>query len=105
MSLEEGKQYLSVVSDDGKIHLKSRGDSNFLAKQFVLGEASAGSTEVQCGTLQCDYGENILALAFDSSIVAGEVFAELAHRMPEETESDCLPEDFETVKTDPGRDD
>ena len=34
----KGKQYMSVAGDDGAIHLKSRGDSNILAKQFVTGE-------------------------------------------------------------------
>lgn len=90
---------MSVVGDDGKIHLKSRGDSNFLAKQFVEEDPADGPV-IQGGTLRCDYGENILSSAFDSSIVADEVFAELAGR-PSEEPLDTGPEDFAIVKADP----
>ena len=60
------------LGDDGSWHLVTRGDSNFLARQ------AAASAEAESVALVTESADSLLSSAFNSSIAADEVFAELS---------------------------
>ena len=72
MSMAEGRGYLPRLGDDGSWHLVTRGDSNFLARQ------AAASAEAESVALVTESADSLLSSAFNSSIAADEVFAELS---------------------------
>ena len=82
MSLEEGKNYMSVMGADGEWIITSRGDSGILGKQYVQ------TIQEEDRTAKPNHGENMLVSTFDSSIAAEEVFAKITQLNLEQEQVD-----------------
>ena len=84
MSLQEGQGYLSLLKD-GAWHMKSRGDSNFLGKEFM--KTVEAEIAVECGAQQEYHHENISSYIVNSSFTVDEVFTTVQLRVQEFVEA------------------
>ena len=83
MSLEEGKQYLPTLGDDGVWRLVTRGDSNFLGKQFAM------SYDEDLSSISRYDNAEIKTATLNSSIAVNRVMQKLENTnkmLPEEEE-------------------
>ena len=93
MSLEEGKQYIPTMANDGTWHLVTRGDSGILGKQFAL----AYDEELDSKTTNDPTESSITSL--DSSIATNNVMNSIDGLIQQK---DVLePEVFAEVYIDP----
>ena len=85
---------MPVLGEDGSWHLTTRGDTNFLARQFVV-------TGDQSDTnLFYTKGESLLSSTFDSSLAADESFEQI-ERNNEVSSVSNFHEEFADVQVHP----
>ena len=100
MSLQDGRQYMPVFGKDGSWHIVTRGDTSFLARQFLI---EADDVQLQQPNMNLHYtkGEGLLTSLFDSSIAADEILEEIERTRVMNKVQESLSEEFASVEIHP----
>ena len=100
MSLQDGRQYMPVLGEDGSWHIVTRGDTSFLARQFLT---KADDVQLQQPNMNLHYtkGEGLLTSLFDSSIAADEILEEIERTRVMNKVQESISEEFASVEIHP----
>ena len=97
---EDVQKSMGSSGEDGSWHIVTRGDTSFLARQFLT---KADDVQPQPSNMNLHYtkGEGLLTSSFDSSIAADDIFEEIERTRVMNKVQESLSEEFASVEIHP----